>query len=220
MDLTKEKKKLEFVIAAKFFTCRSLNLEVVANTFRPLWRIRGNFELSNSGNNVLLIAFELEVDVEKVLQGEPWAFDRHLVAIQRYGGSISIHELHFEKSIFYVQIHNLLFSLLTIEAILNIGETLGFVTIPKDSGQMKGGSFMKVRVEVDITKPLCRGRKISWDQDYKGWATFKKGLKWIPSHESNLDFWSDCQSNLGPIRALIQGPLPLKVFRPGPFIEP
>ena len=43
MDLTKEKKKLEFVIAAKFFTCRSLNLEVVANTFRPLWRIRGNF---------------------------------------------------------------------------------------------------------------------------------------------------------------------------------
>ena len=184
MDLTKEKKKLEFVIAAKFFTCRSLNLEVVANTFRPLWRIRGNFELSNSGNNVLLIAFELEVDVEKVLQGESWAFDRHLVAIQRYGGSISIHKLHFEKSIFYVQIHNLLFSLLTIEAILNIGETLGFVTIPKDSGQMKGGSFMKVRVEVDITKPLCRGRKISWDQDYKGWATF------MYDRLSNICNWS------------------------------
>nr|POE45416.1 hypothetical protein CFP56_20088 [Quercus suber] len=60
-----------------------------------------------------------------------------------------------------------------VEAMLNIGETLGFVTIPKDSGEMKGGSFMKVTVEVDITKPLCRGRKISWDQDYEGWVAFK-----------------------------------------------
>nr|POE45417.1 hypothetical protein CFP56_20089 [Quercus suber] len=102
VDLTKEKKKLKFVIAAKFFTFRSLNLEAMANIFRPLWQIRGNFEVSDGGNNVLLTAFELEVDVEKVLQGEPWVFDRHLVAIQRYGGSIPIHELHFEKSIFYV----------------------------------------------------------------------------------------------------------------------
>ena len=44
----------------------------------------------------------------------------------------------------------------------------------------------------------------------RGEATFKKGLKWIPSHKSNLDFWSDCWSNLDSIRALIQGPLPLE----------
>ena len=31
---------------------------------------------------------------------------------------------------------------------------------------------MRVQVEVDITKPLCRGRKISWDQSCEGWATF------------------------------------------------
>ena len=31
--------------------------------------------MSNGGNNIALIAFELEVDVEKVLQGKPWAFD-------------------------------------------------------------------------------------------------------------------------------------------------
>ena len=52
------------------------------------------------------------------------------------------------------------------------------------------------------SSPTWKGLKI-------GEATFKKGLKWIPSHESNLDFWSDCWSNLGSIRALIQGPLPL-----------
>ena len=50
--------------------------------------------------------------------------------------------------------------------------------------------------------PIWKGLK-------KGEATFKQGIKWIPGHESNLNFWSDCWSNLGSIRALIQGLLPL-----------
>ena len=52
------------------------------------------------------------------------------------------------------------------------------------------------------SSPTWKGMKIGKD-------TFKKGLKWIPRHESNLNFWADCWSNLGSIRALIQGPLPL-----------
>ena len=53
--------------------------------------------------------------------------------------------------------------MLTVEAALSIGETIGTVTKLKDVGEMKGGSFMRVRVKVDISKPLCKGRKISWD---------------------------------------------------------
>lgn len=37
---------------------------------------------------------------------------------------------------------------------------------------MKGGNFMRVRVEVDITKSLCRGRKISCDHLGEGWTVF------------------------------------------------
>lgn len=59
-----------------------------------------------------------------------------------------------------------------MEAVLNIGETIGPVSRPKDIEEMKGGNFTRVRVEVDITKPLCRGRKISWDQLGEGWAAF------------------------------------------------
>ena len=62
--------------------------------------------------------------------------------------------------------------MLTVEAALSIGETIGTVTKLKDVGEMKGGSFMRVHVEVDISKPLCKGRKISWDQNSEGWAAF------------------------------------------------
>ena len=44
---------------------------------------------------------------------------------------------------------------------------------------------------------------LTWKGMKIGEDTFKKGLKWIPGHESNLNFWTDCWSNLGSIRALI-----------------
>ena len=35
--LRSDRKKKEFVLAGKFFTRRSLNVEAVTKTFRPLW---------------------------------------------------------------------------------------------------------------------------------------------------------------------------------------
>ena len=97
-----------------------VNVEAVARTFRPIWRTKWNFEVSTAGENILLIAFELEIVAEKVLQGEPWVFDRHLVVLQRYDGSSPVQELSFVRTSFWVQIHNLPFSLMTVDAAVNL----------------------------------------------------------------------------------------------------
>ena len=73
--LRSDRKKREFVLAGKFFTCRTLNVEAVAKNFRPLRGSKGGFNVTVGGENILLFAFELEVDAERVIQGEPWAFD-------------------------------------------------------------------------------------------------------------------------------------------------
>lgn len=83
VDLSLKKRAGAHVLAAKFLTHRNINMEAVARTFQPLWRIRDNFEVNNAINNVVLFDFELEVDVEIVLMGEPWIFDRHLVLLER-----------------------------------------------------------------------------------------------------------------------------------------
>ena len=40
---------------------------------------------------------------------------------------------------------------------MSIGETIGTVVKPKDVGEMRGGNFMRVHVEVDITNPYVEG---------------------------------------------------------------
>lgn len=81
VDLTRDKKTTSVVLAVKFFIRRNVNVEAVAKTFRPIWRTRGNLEVCEGKDNVLLIVFEMEADAEKVVQGQPWAFDRHLVVV-------------------------------------------------------------------------------------------------------------------------------------------
>lgn len=48
-----------------------------------------------------------EVDVKKVLLGEPWSFDRHLVVFQRFDGSKPLKDLDFKLCSFWVQIDDL-----------------------------------------------------------------------------------------------------------------
>nr|XP_023929349.1 uncharacterized protein LOC112040689 [Quercus suber] len=183
LDLSKNKKTQVFVLAAKFFTRRSLNLEAVAKTFKPLWRTRKSFEVSEAGDNRLLFAFQTAEDVEKVLMGEPWSFDRHLVVFQRYDLSTPMEALTFDKVAFWVQIHNLPYSLLTSEVAMRLGESLGEVNMPKDLTEMRGGTFMRVRVNIDISEPLCRGRCVAFDAENEGWVAFQ--YERLP----NLCYW-------------------------------
>ena len=90
VDLTENKRLNSFTLIAKFFTRRSLNVDAVARTFRPLWRTKGSFQASDAKQNFMVFSFDLEEDVEKVLMGEPWFFDRHLVAFCKYDGATPV----------------------------------------------------------------------------------------------------------------------------------
>ena len=110
-DLSKEKIIPEFVLVGKFFTQRAINIEALAKIFRPLWRTRRNFEVRAADDNIALFTFELEASMEKVLHGELWTYNRHLVTLERYNGQKPENELSFCNTTFWIQIHDLPFSL-------------------------------------------------------------------------------------------------------------
>lgn len=170
--LSKTKRVSVCVLAANFFTKRALNMEAVGRNFRTLWHTKEGFHITNVRNNVLLFTFVLKTDAEIVLLGEPWSYDRHLVILQRFDGSKSVKEIEFIKCKFWIQIHDIQFKYVTSETAIEIRESIGHVSIPQDSLEMKGGTFMRVRVAVDISRPLCRGRKVSFVDNMEGWVLF------------------------------------------------
>ena len=59
-------------------------MDVVARTFRQLWRSTDGFKIRSLEDHIVLFVFSNPVDVNQIIQSEPWCFDKHLVVIKKY----------------------------------------------------------------------------------------------------------------------------------------
>ena len=62
---------------------------------------------------------------------------------------------------------------MTMEVAKNICETIGEVQKSAKAVNEEVDYFVRVRVKVDITMPLCQGRIITLENDEKKWVQFK-----------------------------------------------
>lgn len=85
-----------------------INVEVIARTFRSLWRTRKGFQFREARDHTLLFIFEVECDAQKILWNESWSFDKHPVVFTCYDQKTPIENLEFAMMKFWVQLHNLL----------------------------------------------------------------------------------------------------------------
>ena len=60
------------------------------------------------------------------------------------------------------------YSHLTREVALSVWESLGSVIMQRDESDWRGGNFLHVRVAIDVTEPLCCGRRVAFDEDNEG----------------------------------------------------
>lgn len=62
---------------------------------------------------------------------------------------------------FGVQMHGLPISMLNSKIAMELGENIGNISSAKHLNEMVGGDFLRIRVEVDVTKPLYRGCRVA-----------------------------------------------------------
>ena len=174
VDLAHTTQQSENILVAKFLTPRVLNIDSVARIFKPLWKTKKNFAVQDLGKNRTALVFEDALDLERVLANEPWSFDKFLVVFERLGDDINVDDLLFSHVTFWVQIHNLPIRRRTKESAAVIGKTLGKVERVADKDDERGGeNCMRVRVRLDVTIPLCRGRMIKMEDGKKSWIAFR-----------------------------------------------
>ncbi|XP_023897899.1 uncharacterized protein LOC112009795 [Quercus suber] len=181
-DLSSE----ELFLAAKFLTRRAVNVDAIAKTFTPLWRSRNGFQVRNLGNHMVLFVFDNMEEVEKVIQSEPWSFDKHIMILEKYDKNNLVEELQFKRTTFWVQVHGLPIKFMNVRAATKICEVLGTVLPFTNQHEIEGGNFVRIRVSLDVTIPLCRGRLVSIGRDKEVWVSFK--YERLP----NICYWCGC----------------------------
>uniref|UniRef100_A0A7N2LME0 CCHC-type domain-containing protein n=1 Tax=Quercus lobata TaxID=97700 RepID=A0A7N2LME0_QUELO len=173
VKLNENESSKNVTIAAKFLTKRALNTESVVRTFNPIWRSKNGFKVRNVGNHTILFIFDNEEEVKKIMEGEPWSFDKHLVMIKRYDYSIPIKDLVFDQVSLWVQVHDIPIKYLSREVAEKLCEAVGEVNKESSLLEVDRGNVMRIRVKVNTTLPLCRGRIFTLENGSKGWVSFK-----------------------------------------------
>lgn len=54
--------------------------------------------------------FDNKPDAERVLQNEPWSFDKHLIVFQRYNKDTVLEDYNVNEASLWVQVHNIFMS--------------------------------------------------------------------------------------------------------------
>lgn len=167
------------VLVGKFCTKRHVSLESVARVLKSVWKAENSFEVSDLGENKAMFLFQTKDDMERVLLLSPWSFDKYLLILHKMVRGEAVIDIKFDKTPFWIQIHGLPTMCQTKDVGLSIGATLG--KVEKVDANTKGfclGNSLRVRVLLDISIPLCRGRKVCLGEYGLRWVDFK--YEWLP----------------------------------------
>ena len=169
----KDRCSQEHVTAALFLTKWALNMDAIARTFKPLWRADNSFTMSNEGSHRVLFVFDNKEDVDHILSNEPWSFDKSLVVLERYDKKTPLDDLKLDKASFWVQVHNIPIGYRNKSVVKDICGAIGRVDRSTSVADCEGGSYIRVRVTLDVFQPLCRGRVVTFEDGGKIWINFR-----------------------------------------------
>jgi hypothetical protein len=160
-------------LVGKVWMGRRANKEAFKTVLSRIWRIFHGVIFKELDDNIWLFEFEDVDDMRSVLGGRPWSFDRQMLVVKEFDGMTPASQIDFNYSPFWVQIHDMPLLCMTKGIGSKIGESMGrFLDIDLAGDGAGWGRCLRIRVEIDLSKPLERGRALNL-KGTSHWVMFK-----------------------------------------------
>lgn len=144
-------------LIGRFLTTKSINSRAAKSLLRSVWKFGQDLRISDVGDGLFQFKFTMDSQIEWVLNNGPWSFDGHILLLRRWEKGMTAYSVNFTHISFWVKIWGLPFDLMNVEVGRDIGGGIGNVlevdckAITSDQAR-----FLRVRVEVPLSKPLRR----------------------------------------------------------------
>ena len=133
----------EFILAAKFYTKRVLNVDVVARNFSQLWCTQNGFKIKDQSNHIVLFIFKNKFDCDRIFSSQSWSFDKFLVVFQRYDNSTHVRNLNYERVPLWVKVYDI--SISFMNKMVAKGLCSGIEEVcPSEFSVMEGGVLLSL----------------------------------------------------------------------------
>ncbi|KAL5759511.1 hypothetical protein ACOSQ2_018349 [Xanthoceras sorbifolium] len=152
-------------LVGKVLSCKKVNREAFRGVIEQLWSVIGSVEIESLGDNLFVFFFKRLEDRASVWARGPWHFDHNLIVLEKPEGVGAISKMNFDKLEIWVQVYNIPLMCMNRGMARLIAEQIGeVVEIPGESKDCRG-RFLRVKVQIDISRSLKRVVRMDVDGD-------------------------------------------------------
>lgn len=151
----------KYVLIARFLTEKNINFIAMKNVIASLWWPREGMEVHDIGGQRYSFVFYHPLDMQKVLDGGPWTFEQSLLITHLLQEGEDPQHVLLNYMDIWVQLYEIPSGCFSEKIIQGIGNYVGKL-VKADPVNLNGmwKAYARVRVTMDVTKPLKRKMKL------------------------------------------------------------
>ena len=117
----------EFALSlfGRFLADQNQNLRALKSTLTSAWKLGSDLRIVDVGKNIFQFKFNSKYQMEWVEMNGPWNFDNNLLLMCRWTKGLSVTNISFTHSPFWVQVWGLPFENMSKEVGRDLGNRLG-----------------------------------------------------------------------------------------------
>uniref|UniRef100_A0A803QIZ5 DUF4283 domain-containing protein n=1 Tax=Cannabis sativa TaxID=3483 RepID=A0A803QIZ5_CANSA len=147
-------------LVGKLLTGKISDYQIFQNIMADLWKPGKGLYVKILEPNRFLFQFFHEIDIQRVINGSPWTFDRKQLIIERLKPGMNPKHTALNTLDMWVQIHDLQLGFRTEKAIREAGRFIGeFIELDPNNFSGVWRDYFRIQIRINITLPLKRRMK-------------------------------------------------------------
>ncbi|XP_021722367.1 uncharacterized protein LOC110689843 [Chenopodium quinoa] len=174
-EATDEGSKSQICVSliGKMLTGRPFNFEAMKKTLTSIWRLHNHVAIRMIETNLFVFQFFSIEDKERILEGCPWSFDNQILCLKEIHPDEQPSDIQFTHTPFWVRLLDVPFGKRNSSFAYDIGECLGGYLDYDSVDYLGWDEFMRIKVMIDIRKPLRRGVRLATGKGEATWLDIK-----------------------------------------------
>ncbi|KAK8527066.1 hypothetical protein V6N13_084937 [Hibiscus sabdariffa] len=162
-------------LVGKIIADKPLSKGGVQGVFRRVWGEWRDFTITELSENTYLFTFKEARAAEQILEEGPWSVMGYCICLHRWQPGFTLEELDFLQVAYWVQVHGLSLDQMSPKNAKKVGDQIGRVLEIEDPISSHGirRGFFRIRVLIDVSKPLPSGFWASRAGKSNIWVSFK-----------------------------------------------